>query len=333
MALQTAPLGQLPSMNMPYSIPTYEKPPSIWEKALAAFLVNAAGTAAGQVGENITARDYAKDFGEEPAGFGSKIVGGPRVSARQADQRESQKFQKESQMRDIGAAANVARFNATQAANRQAADIERDVTREGMAYDRQTAEGEQRLRLADAETAAKIKAARLQAELEAILSARDPKNLAMADYYKANAEESRATATSRNILNNLYRGNPTGAATGASPRPVLSDADRRAMQTARGQAAPSQGLPTDVPLSEFLGQMGETPVGVAGGYITGATPVADALSELMSRFQGGVELNQPATQGQPAMAGPLSNYDPAMDPLLTWLSDLLRNPPGSTPAR
>jgi hypothetical protein len=91
MALPTAQLGQLGNMSMPYSIPTYEKGPGVLEKALAAFLVNAAGGVAGQAAENVMSRDYASEFGQDPAkGFGRLL--GPKVSARDAENRREMSF-------------------------------------------------------------------------------------------------------------------------------------------------------------------------------------------------------------------------------------------------
>jgi hypothetical protein len=89
MALPTAQLGQLGTMSMPYSIPTYEKGPSIWEKALASFLVSAAGQAAEKGTENLMSRDYASEFGEDPAkGFGRLM--GPKVGEREAVRRRAE---------------------------------------------------------------------------------------------------------------------------------------------------------------------------------------------------------------------------------------------------
>lgn len=107
MALPTAPLGQLPSMNMPYSIPRYEQPASIWEKALASFLVNAAGGAASQGVENVMARDYAGDFGEKPATGFSKLLG-PKVGAQDARIRKGQQFQQSMQKSEFEAAQKLA---------------------------------------------------------------------------------------------------------------------------------------------------------------------------------------------------------------------------------
>lgn len=87
MALPTAQLGQLPSMNMPYSIPTVEKGPKIWERALAQFLVNAAGGLATQGAENVMSRDYASEFGEDPATGWGRLTQGPKVGAEAAEQR------------------------------------------------------------------------------------------------------------------------------------------------------------------------------------------------------------------------------------------------------
>lgn len=92
MPLPSAPLGQLPNMNMPFSIPTYEKGPSIWERALASFLVNAAGEAATAGVKNTFEGEHAQDFGEQGNGF-SKLWKGAKVNDAEAKQRNEQKFQ------------------------------------------------------------------------------------------------------------------------------------------------------------------------------------------------------------------------------------------------
>jgi hypothetical protein len=91
MSLPTATLGQLPTMSMPYSIPTYEKPPSIWEKALASFLVNAAGSVAQQAGHNVMSKDNSAEFGEKPATWFQHLMGGG-VSDEEARQRRQNTF-------------------------------------------------------------------------------------------------------------------------------------------------------------------------------------------------------------------------------------------------
>lgn len=92
MALPTAQLGQLSQMSMPYSIPTYEKGPGVLEKALGALLVNAATGVASHATENAFAHDNAQEFGKEDAGFWSRLVHGPTVDNRSAEQMRGEKF-------------------------------------------------------------------------------------------------------------------------------------------------------------------------------------------------------------------------------------------------
>lgn len=92
MPLPSAPLGQLPNMNMPFSIPTYEKGPSIWERALASFLVNAAEGTAQAGTKNVFEGEHAQDFGEQGNGF-SKLWKGAKVNDAEAKQRNAQKFE------------------------------------------------------------------------------------------------------------------------------------------------------------------------------------------------------------------------------------------------
>ena len=92
MALPTAQLGQLGTMSMPYSIPTYEVGPSIWEKALGALLVNTATGAAQHGMDNVFAHDNAKEFGQAPASTWQRLLHGPTIDDRTATQRREQTF-------------------------------------------------------------------------------------------------------------------------------------------------------------------------------------------------------------------------------------------------
>lgn len=82
MALPVAPLGSLPSMNLPYSRQIYEKD-SITNKAIAAFLANLAGNVGGQLGENVMQRDFGTESGGKDASIMSKFLSGPQVSRQQ----------------------------------------------------------------------------------------------------------------------------------------------------------------------------------------------------------------------------------------------------------
>lgn len=92
MSLPIAPLGQLSGLNLPYSIPTYEKPKSILQQALAAALVNIASTAGKNVAENVTSRDFATEADGGPAKGFSRLLG-PKVNRQQAEARDSRNFQ------------------------------------------------------------------------------------------------------------------------------------------------------------------------------------------------------------------------------------------------
>lgn len=82
MALPTAQLGSLPNMSMPYSVPTYSKS-SATQEAIAGFLAGLATNVGSNLGSNLMSRDYA----EQPAGFFSKLVAGPKENRQQYGQR------------------------------------------------------------------------------------------------------------------------------------------------------------------------------------------------------------------------------------------------------
>lgn len=90
MALPTAPLGQLPTMNMPYSIPTYEVRRGR-DAVLQALLVNLASGIGQQAVDNAMSRDFAT----EPAGFFEKIVSGPKMNREQYERGVAQMNEKQ----------------------------------------------------------------------------------------------------------------------------------------------------------------------------------------------------------------------------------------------
>lgn len=86
MALPTAPLGQLPNLNMPYAIPTYEVRRGR-DQVLTALAASIASALGQQAVENAMSRDYAETAGVgENAGFWGKLVQGPKMNRAQFEQ-------------------------------------------------------------------------------------------------------------------------------------------------------------------------------------------------------------------------------------------------------
>ncbi len=82
MALPTASLGQLPSLNMPYQIPTYEVRRGR-DQILTAMLAQMGAALGTNLVENSLSRDYAAEMGQKPAGFWSRLVNGPVADRKQ----------------------------------------------------------------------------------------------------------------------------------------------------------------------------------------------------------------------------------------------------------
>lgn len=281
MALPTAPLGQLPNMNMPYSMPTYDKGASIWEKALAAFLVNAAGGVAQQGVENAMARDFAPEFGEEKAGGLSKLISGPKVGKADATQRRQQAF-----VADQNEASRMA------AAGQSEADAANALLR----LDRQTQAGldEQTLRdmNADLRTTREVTAsdARLTRELEGrtgltqleerLRNERpDVKSQVARD--TAAAEEAMArTAFQRQIMSQIGGGQGT-TPSAAAPTGTITPAMQREMELKAMQGR-HDAMPFDAALQEIINGGRAAPMG-------GATPslTSEELAQLMELVRGG----------------------------------------------
>lgn len=284
MALQSAPLGQLPSMNMPYAIPTYEKPPSLLEKALASIITAAGTSAASQGAENLMSRDYATAADGGPAtGFGRLL--GPKVGKAQEMQRQSQTFQG-------GQNEAQRKFEADQLAqkllNEQGAADARAANERLLAGDvRQSRLDEQLLadKNAQARLDRELSGREADTRLRAQLEAQNPETQARAGLYQAQGKKYNLDAR---FLEDMMNSRKPGGAT-APGGPQVSDADRAAMQKLRQGQTGAPASP-DVPVSDFLGAMADTPVGKTLGIVSGVTPavtslqpVSDALTDPRTR--------------------------------------------------
>lgn len=260
MALPTAPLGQLPSMNMPYSIPRYEQPASIWEKALASFLVNAAGGAATQGVENVMARDYAGDFGEKPASGFSKLLG-PKVGAQDARMRKGQQFQQSMQQSEFEAAQKLAAekqqhdydMERLQGLNQGVARQEGFQNASDMEYLKSLNEGEALRRQIEGQLGL--------AERKQTLENQSPLTQAQTGYYQGQGEKAQAEAAfNRSLMGGQTPGMSTTEGTvsnGPSPEDIAA-ARALAERNKTGVAAPQEAVSLEQQIQKWLAE-GKTP--------------------------------------------------------------------------
>lgn len=194
MALPTAPLGQLPSMNMPYSVPTYSKGPSIWEQALASFLVNAAGQAASKGTDNVLSHENAAEFDQKPATFMSKLVSGPKVGDAEAKQMRQNTFQAGQAGKDRAFQADELDQRLQAQAGQSEADAANARIRTQMGIDADVARQDEadsaRLNLAMGDRAAATDVVNMKDRLERS----NPENVARTGLYGAQAAEHQANA-------------------------------------------------------------------------------------------------------------------------------------------
>ena len=152
MALPSAQLGSMTSLNVPSGMPTVVTQPKekYWQKILAQALAGAAGQAATQGVSNAMSRDYAADAGGTNAPFWDKLVGGPAMPADQYKQLAATKAQMG--LQDL-AAADTRRGQEYHA---QQSDL-RDTTNSARDYDRMRAQlsmDNQKMRVSSDEKAA-----------------------------------------------------------------------------------------------------------------------------------------------------------------------------------
>jgi len=249
-------------MNMPYSIPRYEQPASIWEKALASFLVNAAGGAATQGVENVMARDYAGDFGEKPASGFSKLLG-PKVGAQDARMRKGQQFQETMQQSEFEAAQKLAAekqqhdydMERLQGLNRGVERQEGFQNANDMEYLKSLNEGENLRRQIEGQLGL--------AERKQTLENQSPLTQAQTGYYSGLGEKARTEADfNRSLTGGQVPGTTAPASTGAAPNgPSPEDvAAARALaeRNKAGVAAPQEALSLEQQIQKWLSE-GKTP--------------------------------------------------------------------------
>ena len=131
MALPSAQLGSMTSLNVPSGMPTVVTQPKekYWQKILAQALAGAAGQAATQGVSNAMSRDYAADAGGTNAPFWDKLVGGPAMPADQYKQLAATKAQMGLQDLAAADARRAQEFGAQQTTLRDTSNSARDYDR------------------------------------------------------------------------------------------------------------------------------------------------------------------------------------------------------------
>lgn len=301
MSLQSAPLGQLPSMSMPYSIPRYEKGPSLWEKALGALLVNAAGTVADKATTNVMSSDNAAEFGQTPrTGFGRLLD--PVVGDKEAAQLREQRFQSgESKLgREFQTGQHQLSNEETQAAAEVAA-------RNAQLLEGQRLQGgldEQMIRDLNARerTAQELSGNAQNLRLKQELENQSPETQARTGLYKSQGGHYDSQAAfERHMLDMLSRsGKQSGIASGG---PALSDADRIAIEQLRaGNGAPSVVNP-------FTGSGAD-----ASTYTSGLSDVQALLAQGVPVEQIPAIVQRQQAVNTRAQAMPAGSTTPMADP-------------------
>lgn len=288
MALPTAQLGSMASLNVPSYLPTQvvRKEPKLWQTALAQLLTQAAGTAVSKGVDNVMSRDYAEQFGETPASTGSRLFQGPQVGAREAEQRRSIAAGKESDLRNIIAQGNRERLSQTEATNRATVGVENDISREQMAYDRLMAEmaiREKEMGMKDRLGAAEIRKANL---LEQIRAERErPGREAETAERVARTEKIRGETTQAKELHDLITGKGKKV---EGNKPSANVAKFAAGQKQVSSVAPTQSDPAmDAVLQRFLrpsgGPMTEEALRASLG---GSTPTSEQILRFILQNNG-----------------------------------------------
>lgn len=130
MALPSAPLGSMPSLNVPGYIPTtvVQKQPKMWQQALAQILTGVASQAAGQAVGNTMSRDYADQYGETAATGWDKLASGPKVNEKEHGRRQDHARDKEKMLAQLQGQLGMEELRAKPGAQEEIMKGERALT-------------------------------------------------------------------------------------------------------------------------------------------------------------------------------------------------------------
>lgn len=282
MALPTASLGQLPSMNQPSYVPTVLVPrkQNVYEQAIAAFLLNMAGQAGGQVAQNT----FEKDTSASPTPWYKKPFSGAAENQQQQQFRLGQEGQASRQAADIGAADT--RLTREMTSNKETAAANRAQER-GLSMDRITA---QRGLAAGEQSSANQ---RLMQELQARAAERGQTEL-----FNTPTRDSQIALNAANVDEAIARGAYYQKTADAIRTPEETMAALQRMRAAGGQGGAAA---TATPAMQKLAQGGAPNDGVSSGGTTG-TPIT--YDQFQREMAGGLPaevqsvLDQPTQQAQ-----------------------------------
>jgi len=250
MSLQTAPLGQLSGLNLPYSIPTYQKPPSILQQALAAALTNVASSAGKNVAENLTSRDYATEAdGGKATGF-DRLLHGVKVNESMAKQRSAYSHEDAAQKsgQDFTRGENVMQRDFTSGENtkRNQFDLSRDAQKEKFDVQRDISNNTQADSRTDRQMTHAEKMAQDAYEKQAVLEQ------IKFGLQHGGAQEDVATEQARGLkLSNDYREKLQGGKSQVPGQPQVDPGLLKYKQGAQ-TATPTSVDPTQVAMAQFL---------------------------------------------------------------------------------
>lgn len=317
MALPTAPLGQLPNLSLPTHGQIYEKQSTI-DKALAAFLVGVAQQAGSGMIQNALSHDYAPE--DQQSAWYKK----PFVGPTEDKQVHLQKMQEQGALERLG----TSEANANDRLRQQLEATEREgrLTREQQSM---------------------LENLRLKSEADRLRETFQHQDTMQGAGFTHDTSMANLGLTNAKDLSQFRQGLPPTALEQSqivenTSRAGLSNLEADRIRKMLEMFSGKTGAPTDSKMHlspEELAALKDSPqtpaynVPILQGVKTGGASTAPTSQYQYNDGLPTVDevvnpqaITQPH-QSLPAMAGPLSNNDPFMDPLLNKLAEFLRNPP------
>lgn len=308
MALPTAQLGSLSSINLPTygQNPSY-RPVSPWVQAFASILANAGSAAGDKLVSNELSGDNASEFGRKDATGWDRLLHGPAVDDRAAMQLRGQAGDREQ-------LAAQDQFAQEREAQRQAAELERTKTTERGATERNrqtnatSAEdlaNRMNMELASTDRTQGGADARLQQEL----AAKRPLNDAQIAEAQAVARYHNSQAALQDKTTALIPNPPTAPGSGPVNPNIAKFASGQSGAVSGGGVVPGSDTRSDAEIIQSYLDQGVPEQQVSGMMQSAAAK--QAQTQDVARVMGGLD-EQKAAQRQAAVQRIMQQLHPEM---------------------
>lgn len=247
MALPTAQLGSMTTLNVPTGRGVVVKPTPLWQQALMQILAGTVGDIAKTGVSNVMSRDYATEAGQTPAGTWDRLLHGPQVSEADIRQMRTEKGAEGRLAKELTSREALARMSEEGANARQKSSQEFTGSENQKGREFTAGEGEKSREFSAYESEAQREAAALLAgqseaaaerRLREQIAAEAPTREALAGHYNAQTAQINQLLET---MKQLTAGKTPGTPTTTTP-PTPFDERQAAIQKMLDQGIPMPAI-------------------------------------------------------------------------------------------